>query len=127
MVDRQADNNFQDTLSYLLELDPGLPVCEAIRDGHEQKVRETSLNLKGLSTISPKREAIIQGRADFLKLLLANDNTISEDLVAIACQRKDRDSVRTLLDFGWHVNSPVYSTASLLWLVKLQGGACLLY
>ncbi|KAH8712109.1 ankyrin repeat-containing domain protein [Phaeosphaeriaceae sp. PMI808] len=101
-------------LSHLLGSDPAEPACEAIRNDDEQNLRETSLNLRDLSTISPKREAINQGKVGFLKLLLERDNTITEDLVAIACQRKDRNSLRTLLDFGWDINRPIRSTSSLL-------------
>jgi hypothetical protein len=110
-------------LSHLLGPDPAEPACDAIRNDDEQTLRETILNLRGSSTISSKREAIIQGKARFLKLLLEKDDTITEDLVAIACQRKDRASLRTLLDFGWDINRPVHSTASLIWLVYLPS-AC---
>ncbi|OCK74116.1 ankyrin [Lepidopterella palustris CBS 459.81] len=106
--------DFQNIITDLLGPDAGQPVCEAIRQGSEQRVRTTSLHLQGASTISPKKEAIIEGRADFLRILLEVDNTISEDLVAVACQRKDLPCVRTLLDFGWPINKTIYSAASLL-------------
>jgi hypothetical protein len=110
---------FQDVLSYLLKPDPGALVGEAIRDGNKERVIETSLHLKGLSTIGPKKEAIIQRKVDLLELLLETDSTITEELVATACQQRDMDIVRVLLNFGWHINAPIYSAASLLWLVRL--------
>ncbi|KAF1841538.1 ankyrin [Cucurbitaria berberidis CBS 394.84] len=112
------DQTAVEILSHLLGPDPAESTCEAIRNDDEQKLRETSLKLRDLSTISPKREAINRGKAGFLKLLLERDNTITEDLVAIACQRKDKDSLRTLLDFGWDINRPIHSAASLLCLVS---------
>lgn len=111
--------DFQNIITDLLGPDAGQPVCEAIRQGSEQNLRTTSLHLHGASTISPKREAINQGRADFLKILLEIDETISEDLVAGACQSRDWRCVRTLLDFGWPIDKNIYSLASLLWFVFL--------
>ena len=96
---------------------PWKSLCEAIRRGDEEIVREESLHLEGPLTIPAKREAILGGRQDFLKLLLDRDDTIDDSTVATACDRKDRTSVRILFDFGWPINKSVYCTASLLWLV----------
>jgi hypothetical protein len=109
--------NVSEILSNLLGPDPAEPVCEAIRNDDERALREASASIRGLSTISAKLEAVNQGSVDFLKLLLKTDSTITEDLVALACERKDRNSISTLLDFGWDINRPIHSAASLLWLV----------
>ena len=97
------------------ELGPaaGNAMCEAIRHGNDDKVRENSL-LEGPSTLAPKKEAILAGRPDLLKLLLERDNSVDEDMVTAACKRKDRDSIRILLDFGWPIDKPINCTASLL-------------
>ncbi len=55
------------------------------------------------------------GRSDLLNFLLQQDDLISEDVVAAACERKDRESVRLLLDSGWPIDKPVQTAASLLW------------
>ena len=93
------------------------PLCEAIRRGDEDMVREGSLHLEGLPTHPAKMAAILAGRPDFLKLLLERDSSIDDLTVATACEKRDRDSVRMLLDFGWPINQPIRLTASLLWLV----------
>lgn len=115
-----AEADFQNIITDLLGPDAGQPVCEAIRQGSEQNVRTTSLLLKGGLTIYPKMEAVKEGRADFLRILLEKDDTITEDLVAVACERKNLPCVRLLLDFGWPVNKTIYSAASLLWFVSLS-------
>lgn len=71
-----------------------------------------------IGNLHAKREAIQQGRHDLLQLLLQRDDTIEDDMVVTACDRKDRGSIRILLDFGWQINKPVYNAASLLWLVE---------
>lgn len=109
----QAEVN--EILSFLVGTDPAEPICAAIREHNEQKLRETCRNLRGLLTISPKREAIGQGNPEFLRILLEVDNTVTEDLVAFACDRRDKNSLRALLDFGWDINRPVRLTASILW------------
>jgi hypothetical protein len=118
-----ANAEVSEILSHLLGPAPAEPAYDAIRNDGKQTLRETLLNVRDSSIISSKRQALIREKARFLKLLLERDGTITEDLVAIACQRKDRASLRTLLDFGWDINRPVHSTASLLWLVYLPG-AC---
>lgn len=115
-----VEDDFQNIIADLLGPDAGQPVCEAIRQGSEQRVRTASLHLRGASTISPKMEAITEGRADFLQILLKVDNTISEDLVAAACQRKNMPCIRALLDFGWRINETIHSAASLLWSVSVS-------
>ena len=96
-----------------LGLTVGDAMCEAIRRGDDNKVREHSL-LDGPSTLAPKKEAILAGRPDLLTLLLERDNSVDEDMVTAACKRKDRDSIRILLDFGWPIDKPINCTASLL-------------
>ena len=49
---------------------PWKPLCEAIRRGDEEMVRKESLHLEGPSTLAAKKEAILVGRPDLLKLLL---------------------------------------------------------
>jgi len=97
--------------------DPGLPACEAIRAGDEQKVREFSL--QRLPSWTPVIETVLQGRADFLELFLKNDDTIPEcvvkDAMAAACERKDKACIRTLLNHGWDINQPICFRASILW------------
>ncbi|RMZ70703.1 Ankyrin repeat-containing domain [Pyrenophora seminiperda CCB06] len=105
-------------LSHLLGADPAESACEAIRNDDEEKLLETSLDLRDLTTINPKREAIRQGKARFLKLLLERDDTITEELVAIACQQKNKECLRTLLDYGWDINRRIRCTASLLCLAS---------
>ena len=99
---------------------PGNSLYEAIRRGNKDVVRKSSTQLSGLSTLGPKNEAILVGRPDFLKLLLARDSLIEEEIVATACERKDRESIRTFLDFGWPINRPIHLAASLLWSVKYE-------
>jgi len=114
------DTSLRDTLQDLLGPDASEPVRQAIRDGDEPTVRQASAQLTGAAILSAKIEAVEQGRPDFLKVLLQSDRAVPEDLVAIACQRKDMDSLRILLDYGWQINDPVYSAASLLWSVVLD-------
>ncbi|KAK3066999.1 hypothetical protein LTR53_016382 [Teratosphaeriaceae sp. CCFEE 6253] len=45
---------------------------------------------------------------------MSQDDLISEDVVAAACERKDRESVRLLLASGWPIDKPVQTAASLL-------------
>ncbi|CAK4034567.1 Ankyrin repeat-containing domain [Lecanosticta acicola] len=88
---------------------------EAIFSGSEEDIRATSFHLSGLTTIGPKLDAIRAQKLDILKTLLEMDRTITEDLVAAACEQKDRECVRMLLDFGWPIDKRIYHAASLLW------------
>lgn len=94
---------------------PGKAVSEAVRIGDRSAVLEQSRHLTGSPTLLPKKTAILEGRLDFLKLLLEQDDLIDEELVFTACERKDREGIRMLLDFGWPIDRPVRSAASLLW------------
>ena len=115
----EEDAGYQELMNSLeKEPAPWKPLCEAIRRGDEDMVREESLHLEGPSTLAAKKEAILVGRPDLLKLPLKRDDSIEDDTVATACDRKDRDSVRILLDFGWPIDEPVYFTTSLLWSVQ---------
>ncbi|KAF2768102.1 ankyrin [Teratosphaeria nubilosa] len=67
-------------------------------------VRETGLELKGLMTVAPKKEAILAGRIDMLELLLHRDNFVDDQLVGAACDRRDRQRLRLLLNSGWSIN-----------------------
>ncbi|TKA61127.1 hypothetical protein B0A55_12371, partial [Friedmanniomyces simplex] len=111
----EEDAGYQELMVSLeKEPAPWKPLCEAIRRDDEDIFREESLHLKGPPTLAAKKEAILVGRLDLLKLLLERDDSIEDDTVATACDRKYRDSVRMLLDFGWPIDKPVYFTASLL-------------
>ncbi|KAK6442246.1 hypothetical protein LTR95_001521 [Oleoguttula sp. CCFEE 5521] len=115
-----ADEHVDDIQEVIRALEEELrPVAtnsliEAIHHGDKDAVVTNSFKLKGLTTLDPKREAIIAGRSDFFEVLLREDPTIDEDMVATACERKDRDIIRILLDFGWPIDKPLYSMASLL-------------
>ncbi|KAK6442797.1 hypothetical protein LTR95_000956 [Oleoguttula sp. CCFEE 5521] len=109
---------------------PDDALCEAIRCADEDAVRRSKSHSLGLSSLRAKKSAIEARRPDFLRLLLEADSSVEEDLVFTACNRKDRQSTRMLIDFGWPANQPVYFAASLLcirvddadfteWLVKL--------
>ncbi|KAK3686835.1 hypothetical protein LTR37_019426 [Vermiconidia calcicola] len=106
----------KETLADILGPDPWNPLCEAVRQGDKDRVRDLSFQLSSATTaaISPKKEAIVVGRPDFLRLLLEQNSTITEELVAAACNRKDTECVQVLLEFGWPIDQPIYSTASLL-------------
>lgn len=94
---------------------PETPLCEAIRCGDDDAVFTSSSKLSGLSTLLPKEEAIAAQRPDYLRLLLKADSLIEDRMVAKACDRMDRESIRILLEFGWPINQPVNGAASLLW------------
>ena len=94
---------------------PGKALSKAICDADEHAILETSLHLRGSPTLMPKKTAILEGRPDLLRLLLKRDGLLDEHLVVTACDRKDRECVRILLDFGWPIDRPVHSAASLLW------------
>ena len=106
-----------DSLNKDIGLGPGEILCEAIRSGNDALVLNAGLELKGAYTLSSKKQAILEGRADLLKLLLLRDDTISEAMITAACERKDRECIRVLLDFGWPIDRPLNSAASLLWSV----------
>ena len=106
--------DFESVLIDLLEPHDWQPANEAIRTGDEQKVRQISLQCTKMTVMSYKKETIIQDRPDFLSLFLERDSTISEDLVAAACQLGNKGCVRMLLNYGWNINQPVYFMASLL-------------
>lgn len=89
-------------------------LCEAIRRGDIDTVREGGLELVGIATAPPKREAILAGKANILELLLQRDNYVDEGLVKVACDRKDQLGLRMLFDFGWSINRLVEGV-SLLW------------
>lgn len=111
----EEDAGYRELMDSLAkEPTPWKALCEAIRHGDEAMIREESLHVAGAQTLAAKREAIMIGRPDLLKILLERDQYIEESVVAAACEQKDRDCVRLLLDFGWPINNPVYSTASLL-------------
>ena len=115
----EEDAGFEELMESLAkEPIPWKALSEAIRHGDEAMVRQESLHFEGAQTLDPKMEAILLGRPDFLKILLERDNHIEDNVVATACERKDRDCVRMLLDFGWPINRPVHFTASLLWSVQ---------
>ncbi|KAK3114100.1 hypothetical protein LTR53_007918 [Teratosphaeriaceae sp. CCFEE 6253] len=97
----QQDIVYQQAMYELLEVDPNQEaLCRAVREGNEQALRQACLRRKGLPTLRPKAEAVRQGRSGFLKVLLESDDTVSEDLVAAACEPNDMASMRLLLDFG---------------------------
>ncbi|KAK3700531.1 hypothetical protein LTR37_015932 [Vermiconidia calcicola] len=114
--------HWQSLITNLLGPDAEQPICDAIHNGNEQRVRELSSQLQGAPMIISKREAIVRGRSDLLRILLENDKTVSEDLVAAASDRRDKGCVSTLLDFGWPIDRPVYFAASILCLAIDDAG-----
>ena len=116
----EEDAGFRELMESLAkEPIPWKALCEAIRRGDEAMVRQESLHFDGAQTLDAKIEAILLGRPDFLKILLERDDHIEDNVVATACERKDRDCIYLLLNFGWPINKPVHFTASLLWSVQL--------
>jgi len=93
---------------------PEEPLCEAIRRGDEDAIRQHRLLAKGPSSLAPKRLAIEENRPDLLRVFLEQDNSIDENLVVAACTAKDRACVRALLDFGWPIDQTVGYDASML-------------
>lgn len=113
--------SLSDVLEDLLGQDPSEKLRVAIREGDVDQVRFACAQPAiGLGNLSAKMESIEQGRADFLQLLLESNDTISEDLVALACRKKDKESLSILLQHGWSINDNVYGVASLLGSVKLS-------
>ena len=97
----EEDAGYQELMNSLeKEPAPWKLLYDAMRRGDEDVVREHSLCLQGPLTLAAKKEAILVGRPDFLKLLLERDDSIEDDIVPTACERRDRRVVRTLLGFG---------------------------
>lgn len=113
-------------LLHVLGPDPAQAARAAVTGGSKRDIEAASRHLTGLMTIGPKIQAIHDQRPEALRWLLERDTTISEDLVAAACQRKDRKSIRMLIDFGWPVNQPVYHAGSLLWYMQRDDCAAFL-
>ena len=93
---------------------PEEPLCEAIRRGDEDAIRQHRLLAKGPSSLAPKRLAIEKNRPDLLRIFLERDNSIDEILVVAACTTRSRACIRALLGFGWPINQPVGYDASML-------------
>ena len=90
-------------------------VCEAIRCGNENIVRASGAHLTHKNTLAPKKEAIAISQLDFLEILLQHDGLIDEHVVLRAAERKDRNALRLLLDYGWLIDRPLGLVGPLLW------------
>jgi hypothetical protein len=75
-------------------------LCRAIHDNDEHTVRELASSLHEGLTITPKQCAIDSNKSQFLRILLEEDPYMSESLMALACENKNREIVDVLLSYG---------------------------
>lgn len=115
-----TDNSYELVLNSLSESTPIeiTLLCDAILCNDEHAVRGMSKSLHGDETLSPKREAINGCKAQFLGILLSEDDTIDDSLMTVACETRQREVVSMLLDHGWPINKPLGPNMSILWSVK---------
>ncbi|EME39768.1 hypothetical protein DOTSEDRAFT_74614 [Dothistroma septosporum NZE10] len=79
----------------------------AIRDDNKDLVRAIVGAMEGSSTLASKRLAIIFGKPELLRILLEMDREIDDSIVETALECKDYESLNTLLDFGWRIETRI--------------------
>jgi len=92
---------------------------DAISQNDEQAVRRISKSFRGYDTLIPKRDAINKRKPQILKILLSEDDTVDESLMAAACESRQRDVISALVEHGWPINRPLSLNMSPLWSVQV--------